>query len=90
MKIVRCWQHGIPQHRARLFLIACHGEWKHPFKWPKPVPLKRKLDEIIGASPHDNPKNLPPKEEGKAAMRRRQNVKRKYVEHLKNKVNPAK
>lgn len=43
---------GIPQHRERVFILATLGE-EVGFEWPKPVPLKFELKDILEKNPDE-------------------------------------
>ena len=43
---------GIPQHRERVFILATLGE-EVGFEWPKPVPLKFELKDILENNPDE-------------------------------------
>ena len=47
-KIVKASDFGLPQHRPRLFMVGFRNP-KIPFKFPKPIELKKTLSDIFGA-----------------------------------------
>ena len=88
IKIMVTSDHGVPQARRRLYLVAIRKDsYKHPFK----IPEKIKLDQdaaarLLNTRLSDNPKALPPKEEKRA----RENVKKEYKKVLGQGIDPKK
>ena len=68
-------QHGLPQRRVRLYMVAVLRGFSHRFRWPKRVPLKITAQDIIYASASDNARRLPPKGASLNAWRQRALVK---------------
>jgi DNA (cytosine-5)-methyltransferase 1 len=48
-RILDAYRHGVPQHRARLFIVATDGVGR--FKWPEPMDAPPTLREAIGDLP---------------------------------------
>ncbi|MDE2399621.1 MAG: DNA cytosine methyltransferase [Patescibacteria group bacterium] len=46
-QIVRASDHGVPQHRARLFMVGFKNK-NTPFEFPKPVKLTKTMSDIFG------------------------------------------
>ena len=46
-KVVKASDHGLPQHRPRLFMVGFKDK-SIPFKFPSPRPLKMTMDDIFG------------------------------------------
>jgi len=87
-------EHGLPHRRHRIYVVACHGQWKRPFTWPQPIARKLCAHGCIMKYDDDNPHRLPPKGlkgvSGANSMnRRRQIVKASHKHHVMNNVNPA-
>ncbi len=49
-KVVRASDFGLPQHRARLFMVGFRDDKKKSFEFPKPLPLKMTMSEIFKGS----------------------------------------
>ena len=47
--VLNAKDYGIPQNRERLFVVGFKNDLvlKHPFSFPKPVPLKRKMQDFL-------------------------------------------
>lgn len=44
-EILNSKDYGIPQHRARIFLVSIHGDaW---YQFPQPIPLRKKLMDLL-------------------------------------------
>lgn len=48
-RVIDCFAHGVPQHRARLFVVGTRDP--EPFAWPTPKPRATTLREAIGDLP---------------------------------------
>lgn len=46
-KIIKASDFNLPQHRPRLFMVGFKNK-KIPFEFPKPVPLKKTLSDVLG------------------------------------------
>jgi DNA (cytosine-5)-methyltransferase 1 len=46
-KIVKGSDFGVPQHRARLFMVGFKNK-NTPFSFPDPIPLKKTMSDILG------------------------------------------
>jgi DNA (cytosine-5)-methyltransferase 1 len=49
VRVLRCWEYGVPQHRQRLFVVGTGPD--HVFAWPKPKPQSPTLWDAIGDLP---------------------------------------
>ncbi len=49
-KMVKASDHGLPQHRPRIFMVGFKGEKTQDsnFKFPDPIPLKQTMSDIFG------------------------------------------
>lgn len=45
-KVINATECGVPQNRERIFCISVLGDHK-PFKFPEPIPLEKKLKDVL-------------------------------------------
>jgi site-specific DNA-cytosine methylase/intein/homing endonuclease len=45
--IVNAKDMGVPQNRERFFLLSQRNDIAKPYKWPNPMPLERKLADVL-------------------------------------------
>lgn len=45
-RILDASSYGIPQHRERIFMVSILDD-AHPFYWPEPIPLKKRLKDVL-------------------------------------------
>jgi DNA (cytosine-5)-methyltransferase 1 len=48
-RVIDCFEYGVPQHRARLFIVATRNVG--PFSWPEPRRVRTTLRDAIGDLP---------------------------------------
>lgn len=48
-RVIDCFEHGVPQHRARLFIVATQNTGE--FLWPEPIRRRNTLRDAIGDLP---------------------------------------
>jgi DNA (cytosine-5)-methyltransferase 1 len=46
-KVLKATDYGIPQARERVFIVGIRDDEDNQFSWPKPVPLKTKLIDLL-------------------------------------------
>lgn len=73
--ILNSKDYGIPQNRERLFVVGFRD--KTSFEFPKPIPLKLKMQDILEDQPSS--KYLLP-EKGISFVKKEQNIKKKYTQ----------
>lgn len=47
-KIVKAYEHGLPQNRKRVFIIGFRDDDRQEFSFPKPIPLKFTMSDLLG------------------------------------------
>ena len=46
-KIINAKDMGVPQNRERFFLLSQRKDVAIPYKWPKPMPLDTRLEDVL-------------------------------------------
>ena len=46
-RIINAKDMGIPQNRERFFLLSQRNDIAQPYKWPKPIPLEKRLEDVL-------------------------------------------
>lgn len=46
-KVLNAKDYGVPQNRERVFIVGIRDDEDNHFRWPKPMPLKKRLKDVL-------------------------------------------
>lgn len=46
-KVLNAKDYGVPQNRERIFIVSILGEHNNSFKFPDPIPLEKRLKDVL-------------------------------------------
>lgn len=46
-KVLNAKEYGVPQNRERVFIVGIRDDQDNCFRWPKPMPLEKRLKDVL-------------------------------------------